>query len=244
MQAIIMAAGKGSRISRLTNENPKSFLEVRGKKLIEYNIAVLKKLGVKEIVVVTGYREEAFRELLGDRKDIRYIYNPFYEFVNVIGSFYMGQEALKEDFFYLHADTLADVTIFEDLIKAKGDIVLPYDPKPCDSEAMKLRSENHRVVEINKTMRNESADGEFIGIAKISKSVLSQLKEKTIDVLKEKRYGEYFEAALQKIMDEGKYDVTAMSIGDRFWAEIDFEEDYNRAKKEISDSLLEIAYTS
>lgn len=38
MQAIIMAAGKGSRLGSLTEGNPKSFVEIKGKKLIEYNL--------------------------------------------------------------------------------------------------------------------------------------------------------------------------------------------------------------
>ena len=41
MQAIIMAAGKGSRLGDLTKGNPKSFVEINGKKLIEYNLEIL-----------------------------------------------------------------------------------------------------------------------------------------------------------------------------------------------------------
>ena len=63
MQAIIMAAGKGSRLSELTQGNPKPFIELHGKKLIEYNLEAVQKIGVKEIILVTGYKEEAFAEL-------------------------------------------------------------------------------------------------------------------------------------------------------------------------------------
>lgn len=46
MQAIIMAAVKGSRLGELTKGNPKSFIEIKGKKLIEYNLEMLRICGV------------------------------------------------------------------------------------------------------------------------------------------------------------------------------------------------------
>ena len=49
MQAIIMAAGKGSRLGKITEGKPKSFAEIKGKKLIEYNLQLLKKYGIEEM---------------------------------------------------------------------------------------------------------------------------------------------------------------------------------------------------
>ena len=83
MQAIIMAAGKGSRLGELTGGNPKSFVELHGKKLIEYNLDILRELGVEEIIVVTGYKRNAFAELTKNMPDVRLVYNPFFEMVNV-----------------------------------------------------------------------------------------------------------------------------------------------------------------
>lgn len=58
MQAIIMAAGKGSRLGSLTKGKPKSFVEIKGKKLIEYNLQLLQKYHVDEIIIVTGYQTD------------------------------------------------------------------------------------------------------------------------------------------------------------------------------------------
>ena len=106
-----MAAGKGSRLEGLTGGAPKSFVEIKGKKLIEYNIKLLEKYGIKDIIIVTGYCCEVFEEFLKDKKQIRLIYNPFYEMVNVLGSFYMGMEALHDDFIFLHADVRFRVVV-------------------------------------------------------------------------------------------------------------------------------------
>ena len=60
MQAIIMAAGKGSRLGNLTEGKPKSFAEIKVRKLIEYNLKLLQNYGVDDIVIGTGYRCEDF----------------------------------------------------------------------------------------------------------------------------------------------------------------------------------------
>jgi len=233
MQAIIMAAGKGSRLGELTKDKPKSFLEIKGKKLIEYNIQMLHKYGIQDIIIVVGYRDQDFIEFMKDIPGIKLIYNPFYEMVNVLGSFWMAQNELKDDFIYIHADTICDASIFEALLSEAGDIVLPVDGKPCDEEAMKVKVNGERVIEITKNMPCAESAGEFIGIAKIGKSVLKDLRKESTQLMREKAFISYFEAALQRIIDKEKYCVKKIDTKNAFWAEIDFEEDYNRAIAEI-----------
>lgn len=239
MQAIIMAAGKGSRLGALTNGNPKSFVEIKGKKLIEYNLDMLNKYGVDEIIIVTGYKDQAFEELTYKMKNVRLVYNPFYEMMNVLGSFFFGMEYLKDDFLYLHADTLCEKKIFDKLVNFDADINLPVDYKPCDEEAMKIRTENGRLVEISKSVDLKESEGEFIGIASIRKEVISLLKQKVKELLREKQFMCYFEAAIQKLVDESDFDIRPFPVDSAFWAEIDFEEDYQRACKNIPSSMLQ-----
>lgn len=240
MQAIIMAAGRGSRLGKLTEGKPKSFAKIKGKKLIEYNLELLQHFGVDDIVIVTGFQCEDFEELTRGMKNVRLVYNPFYEMVNVLGSFYMGMEMLQDDFVYLHADTLCAPEIMEKLIHSDADVLLPVDYKECDEEAMKVRSENGRIVEITKKMSLDAAEGEFIGICSFKKEVLPALKEKTKQLLKEKAFMEYFESAIQRLIDEENFTIQAFPTGDAFWAEIDFIEDYERAVENIPDSLVDL----
>lgn len=240
MQAIIMAAGKGSRLGSLAGGKPKSFVEIRGKKLIEYNLALLQKYGITEITIVTGYQCGAFEALLQGRKGIRLIYNPFYETANVLGSFYMGMESLHDDFVYMHADTLCEPALFERMLRMDADIVLPVEYKKCDEEAMKVRSENGRIVQITKQMPADAAEGEFIGIAAFRRKTMQALKEKTEQLLKEKAFDAYFESAVQRLLDAENFTVEALPVDGAFWAEIDFMEDYEKAAAGIPDSLAGI----
>lgn len=240
MQAIIMAAGKGSRLRSLTEDKPKAFVEINGKRLIDYNLRLLEKYGVDEFIIVTGYKCEAFEELAGSIKNVKLAYNPFYEMVNVLGSFYMGMNLLNDDFIYLHADTICEPQIFERLVKIESDIVLPVEYKVCDDEAMKVRSEGGKIIQITKKMPNELADGEFIGMASFRKKVIPALREKTKQLLMEKEFMAYFESAIQRLIDEEDFEIKEVSTEGAFWAEIDFMEDYENAVKKIPKSLTEI----
>lgn len=240
MQAILMAAGKGSRLGALVADRPKSFVEIKGASLIDINVHMLKEFGIEDIIIVTGCHADKFEDKFRGKKDIKLVYNPFYGFTNVIGSFYMGMEELHDDFIYMHADTLCAPSILEDLIASKSEIALPVDEGPCDEEAMKVSSENGRVKAISKKLDVHDCDGEFIGIAKIAGSVLPELRKNTRKLLRQEKFSEYFEAALEKTILEQDCKVEIIDTGARFWAEIDFLEDYQRACENIPPELFHL----
>jgi len=230
MQAIIMAAGFGSRIAEITNNLPKSFLEINNEKLIERAIRLLRERDINDITVVTGYKSELFIELLDE--NINFVNNPLYFCTNVLGSFACGMGNLKDDFIFIHADTIFDETILDDLIASDAsDIILPIDYKSCVEEEMKVTTVDGNVNVIHKSIDLNIAEGEFIGIAKITSVILEKLKSAVKNELKEKNnHQDYFEAALQNLIDQGNNFKTIATAG-RSWIEIDFPEDYITAKK-------------
>ncbi len=66
MKALIFAAGKGERMRPLTETRPKALLEVRGLPLIGWHLRALKRAGIDEIVVNTGWLGAQLPEALGD----------------------------------------------------------------------------------------------------------------------------------------------------------------------------------
>lgn len=242
MQAIIMAAGRGSRLGNLTDNIPKAFLKAREHRLIDYNLSLLRENGIADIKIVTGYKAELYENLAKEHAEITCIYNPFYEYCNVLGSFYMAQDKLKdEDTIYLHADTLCDPAIFKELVQGTGDIVMPVDFKPCDKEAMKVTTKDGQVIKISKEIPKAEAEGEFIGMAKLSGKVMPVIKAACRKLMREGCLNSYFEGAVQVVIDEGGYHVLTLSTEKRFWGEVDFEEDYRYVKDNLPDTLWQIA---
>ncbi len=66
MKAVILAAGKGTRMRELTNELPKPMLNVRGRPILEHIVAGLVTAGVREIFIVTGFRADAIESHFGN----------------------------------------------------------------------------------------------------------------------------------------------------------------------------------
>lgn len=228
MQAIIMAAGFGSRIAKITNNLPKSFLEINSEKLIERAIRLLRERNITDITVVTGYKSELFIELLDD--NIRFVNNPLYFCTNVLASFACGMKNLSDDFIFIHADTIFDETILDELIQSQiSEIVLPVDFKKCVEEEMKVTTKDGCIEVIHKSIDLGIAEGEFIGIAKVKASIIDELKAAVKQELKENtNHNEYFEAAVQNLIDKG-HKVKDIPTSGKPWIEIDFPEDYNTA---------------
>lgn len=241
MQAIIMAAGKGSRLGKITQDKPKSFVEVRGIKLLEYNIALLHEYGITDIVIVTGYMSQKIEELCKNIKGVTCVFNPFYDQVNVLGSFYIGMPYINDDIVYMHADTLCAPSIFERMLNKSDDIVLPVDYKVCDEEAMKVKTVDKKVLEISKKIACNEAEGEFIGMAKISQSALIDIKNATKILMQQGQFTSYFEGAIEYLISQKNYRPVAIPTNGEFWGEIDFIEDYERVCSQISEELVRIA---
>ena len=95
--AIILAAGFGSRFVPMTYETPKGLLEVRGEIMIERQIKQLHEVGITEIVIVVGYLKETF-EYLKDKYNVKLVYNPDFKEKNNISSLYYAREHFKNSY--------------------------------------------------------------------------------------------------------------------------------------------------
>src|SRR5579864_1590854 len=90
-RAIILAAGRGSRMKDLTDAAPKCLIQVRGRTLLDRQLDSLRAAGIDEIAIVTGYK----RELLAGRAD-REFHNPTWERTNMVASLACADEWLRE----------------------------------------------------------------------------------------------------------------------------------------------------
>ncbi len=114
-RAIIMAAGKGTRLAPVTLTTPKPLVKVNGKRMIDTVIQGLHHNGITEIYVVVGYLKEQFRELPKQYSGLHLIENPYYDTCNNISSLYVAREHL-EDVIILDGDQI----IFNDAILSPG----------------------------------------------------------------------------------------------------------------------------
>jgi len=108
--AIILAAGFGSRFVPLTFEIPKGLLEVHGQPMIERQIEHLIVKGITEIILVVGYKKESFDYLI-DKYGVKLIYNPEYATKNNLSSLYCARAWLDSSYI-LMSDFWIEENIF------------------------------------------------------------------------------------------------------------------------------------
>ena len=106
--AIIMAAGMSTRFVPLSLEKPKGLLVVKGEVLIERQIRQLQEAGVKEIVLVLGYKKEAFFDLEDKFDHIRIVINPEYNTKNNTHTLFLAQKYIGNSYICSSDDYFAE----------------------------------------------------------------------------------------------------------------------------------------
>lgn len=224
-----MAAGKGNRISSISENKPKSFLEINNKRIFDYQIESLQSAGIKDIVVVVGYQAELF---ISEYKstDINFIINPFYANCNVLGSLWFALNHLSNGFYFLHADVFCDPSIIQDLVLDNRESILCVEKKDTVEEEMKVKLYNNKVEIISKELDTSLAYGEFTGIGKFgvdSSSIIVNAIRNRIE--KMHSLDLFFESVLQDCINDKSLDIDILDIGKRHSIEIDFPQDFQDA---------------
>ena len=115
MRALILAAGRGTRISRYLSGRPKCTVDIGGGiTLIENTIRQLRGMGIKDIGIILGYNQEVIREILKEH-DIKFYYNPFFDVTNSIASAWFARDFItnEDDIMIMNGDVFVDDSLLE-----------------------------------------------------------------------------------------------------------------------------------
>jgi len=116
VKAIILAAGKGKRLSKVSNGLPKSMIKIGEKTLMQHQIDNCKAIGINDFVFVLGYQYDRMRDfitsLIGD-STAAFIRNPIFDKTNTLHSLWLAKDFFDEDFIYFNADILFKPELLE-----------------------------------------------------------------------------------------------------------------------------------
>lgn len=242
---LLLAAGYGSRIADVT-DNPKSLLQINGKALMDWHFERMAAVGIKDVVVVVGFKKEILENYLSKyNKDfnITFALNEDYRVKGNTYSLLFGLEKIKGAFVLFDADLIYETSILDAFMKEKNpNQILVGESSIDDIECAKAMIDKDGFVRMTIDKRAVSAEerskytfaGEAIGIIKFSKEYRDDLFSECQKFLnKEENISKNWEHVMNEFLLTHNMSVH-QSVSDK-WVEIDNLEDLTKAKMLFGD---------
>ena len=226
MRAILLAAGMGTRLRPLTENIPKSLIEINGEPLLERQIRFLNEIGIEEIYIVTGYLKEKF-EYLKEKFNVILIHNEYYNKYNNIYSMYLAKDFLGDSY-------VIDADVYLSRNFLKKDLKYSHyfsGQKDTSEKEWKINYDNlNRVFSIEVVKgKNYILSGISYWSKKDAEIIKNQLNELSNKFDSESLKNLYWDDLVKINLD--KLEVYINKIEESDWYEIDNLYELNEVKK-------------
>lgn len=233
MKAILLAAGRGTRISRMVKAIPKSTLPVDGTPLIRLTVEMLQKRGIETSVCV-GYQQDAIHDALKGY-DVNYYFNPFYDVTNSIASLWFARQELEGECLILNADVFFSDTILEMILEDRHPAVMLVDKsRRINGDYFFATTDNGCIKEYGKDLPLQFRSCEYVGIAKISSDFMPVFANRLNQLVNESKHDMWWENTLYSFTNKNEYEIYTKDVEGSFWSEIDYFDDYERILNYLS----------
>ena len=231
MKALILAAGMGTRIQKQTNNKPKCLLKINGKSILSHQIDNLEKAGVskKNIVIVTGYQADFIKAEYP--KEITFIHNPNYSTTNSLYSLWLAKkETFTKGMILLNSDVIFHPGVIKKLLEKTGNsIAVDFNKKIIEGEMNVVVNKKNEIVKISKKINPKDASGESVQIVNLDSQGVKILFEECDKIIKNGIKDKFPAYVFEHIIK--KKTMKAVDVSGLPWYEIDYNKDYEEAKK-------------
>ena len=234
MKAIILAAGKGTRLNGVELK-PKCLFEIGGSTLLQRQMSALAEARIDEIVLVLGFEAERIKRHCSS--NVSFVTNERFGETSSLYSLWLAKEHLTDGFIVLNCDVLFHPELLTRLLTAPFDDALLVDfvdkqNNQLGDEEMKVKVREGVVADISKKMDPAEADGENVGIVKFSSGGAQRLIAEMDRLISSGECDrDWAPRAFREFAE--RYPLHAIGTEDYPWIEIDFPEDYRRAQEEV-----------
>jgi threonine-phosphate decarboxylase len=238
--AIILAAGKGSRLAKYTKSIPKALLPIKyGQSIIERLLHQLQDNGFKDVVIVIGYMENNTTQRINELSknynnlNINVVSNPEFETTGTLKSLLIGMENienLNQDILVVEGDVVCDSQIIEKVLTLNCNTILGDSSKKLDDEAMKYITDKSGVVQrISKDIPSNTSTGEALGIVYLTNVKETGFFPNAKKVFKSNNYSFY-----EEVIDTKSIEFKVIDVYPFKWTEVDFPVEYKKARQIFS----------
>ena len=240
MQAVILAAGQGTRLRPLTDHRPKCLVEVQGKPLLQYQLEALSETGVRECIIVVGHRAEQVRHTFGMRfRDLAltYVENGIYGRTNNIYSLWLTRQEIHDDVLLLESDVIFEPELLADLIAVPHGSVAVVDRfLPPMNGTVILAQGDRASAMVLKVDQSPSFDYrpalKTVNIYKFAyRTMHDDLMPALGNHIARGLTDDYYEVTISRAIEDGTIRLHVLQTGPHAWAEVDTLEDLMDAEK-------------
>jgi L-glutamine-phosphate cytidylyltransferase len=231
MRAIILAAGRGSRMKCLTDERPKCLVELNGRALLDWQLEAIRGAGINEIAIVTGYN----REMLADRGTVEF-HNPRWTETQMVSSLTCAEKWLMEDICIIsYSDIFYDIHAVKLLMECAASLAITYDPNwvdlwrkrfgdpLLDAETFRLNPDNTLAEIGSKPQSIEEVQGQYMGLLRFTPEGWKEAKRYYQSLLANAQDSLHMTGMLSGLIKKN-IAISAISYDGR-WGEIDNQND-------------------
>lgn len=226
-QAVILAAGEREEFNV-----PVGMLPLPDETIIERVLDILEMNGIKDTIIVAGYKAEHYEEL-AKKRGIKVVNNPKYKWTGTMSSLAYAKDFIKDDFLLIESDLIFEDRVIEAVIKAKKrDLVVITNESGSGDEAFVEIRKGHLFKMSKDKHQLNKIDGEMIGVSKISLDVFNKM-------LEEFKYNTnpYLNYEYSLLDVSRNYDIGYLKLDDIIWGEVDNREQYEKVTKRIYPRL-------
>ena len=233
-EAVILAAGMGTRLSDAMDGKPKGFIIFDRHPIIEESVRKLLKYGIERIWIVTGYEPQNF-EILTEKYpgSVQTIWNQEFENSGTMYSLYCVREYVNGLFLLLESDIIYEEKALKAVINSPSDECILLSGFTKSGDEVFVETKDNHLVDMSKEKEqlNSEPSGELVGIVKVSPKLFTCMQRHAKEQFVHSLFYDYETDALVAAAKE--IDIDCLVIENLVWAEIDDEVHLKRARDEI-----------
>jgi len=246
LKAVILAAGKDKHLFPLTEAIPKTLLDVRGKTILQWQVEMLRAVGIREIAVVRGYQKEQI-----NYPGLQYYDNDDYLKTGSLASLFAALEFIDQDTIIIYGDILFNIEILKKLVNYQNGTALVIDrgwekhyklsledhPNPPELATITESGSGLDITDLTCGLPITNTAAEFIGLAKLSTNAITILKSIFQEIYIQNNTTKFQSAPtirtatlvdlVQELIKRDEK-ITGLEIW-RAWIDVDTFEDYRNA---------------
>src|SRR3989338_2613137 len=231
MQAIILAAGRGSRMGEFTKDIPKPLIQIGGKTIMEHILDALHACGIFDVIVVVGYKGSIIEDTIGSRYKncmLTYIFNKDFKKSDNLYSLWLAHKYVTSNgMIFLNGDTIFHESILRHLIEdsCKDGLIASVSAGE-EKNPIVIHEDRGRIVEIGHSISLE-VNGVASGLYKLSQETSASYFKEAEKVFANGPQKGGFVITIQRLASSIHFQ--AIRSEDRRWININTPSDRERA---------------